>query len=56
MYMLNVEDLNVFYGQSHILFDVSMKVKPGRDCLLAWSKWCGKDNVVKGGYGASSGQ
>ena len=51
MFMLNIEDLNVFYGQSHILFDVSMRVKPGETACLLGRNGVGKTTLLKGVMG-----
>ncbi|MFQ5713903.1 MAG: urea ABC transporter ATP-binding subunit UrtE [Candidatus Scalinduaceae bacterium] len=49
--MLNVEGLNVFYGESHILFDVGLKVKPGETACLLGRNGVGKTTLLKGVIG-----
>ncbi len=51
MFRLNIEDLNVFYGQSHILFDVGMKVKAGETACLLGRNGVGKTTLLKGVMG-----
>lgn len=51
MFMLNVEGLNVFYGESHILFDVGLKVKPGETACLLGRNGVGKTTLLKGVIG-----
>ena len=48
MSRLNIEGLNVFYGQSHILFDVGMKVKAGETACLLGRNGVGKTTLLKG--------
>ena len=48
MFTLKVEGLNVFYGESHILFDVDIKVKPGEVVCLSGRNGVGKTTLLKG--------
>ncbi|HWU38926.1 MAG TPA: ATP-binding cassette domain-containing protein, partial [Candidatus Acidoferrum sp.] len=45
--MLRVERLNVFYGQSHILRDVSLTVPPGQVVCLMGRNGVGKTTLLK---------
>lgn len=51
MFRLNVEGLHVFYGQSHILFDVDIKVKAGETACLLGRNGVGKTTLLKGVMG-----
>ena len=41
--MLEVEGIHTFYGLSHILFGVSLRVDPGEVVCLLGTKW-GREN------------
>jgi urea transport system ATP-binding protein len=45
--MLKVEKLNVFYGESHILRDVDMDVRPGQVVCLMGRNGVGKTTLLK---------
>ncbi len=45
--MLTVEALNTFYGQAHILFDVSLQVAPGEVVVLLGRNGAGKSTTLK---------
>ncbi len=45
--MLEVSDLNVFYGESHILRNVDMKVFPGKMVCLIGRNGVGKTTLLK---------
>ena len=45
--MLQVEKLNVYYGESHILRDVSFEVEPGRVTCLMGRNGVGKTTTLK---------
>jgi branched-chain amino acid transport system ATP-binding protein len=42
--MLEVEGIHTFYGLSHILFGVSLKVDPGEVVCLLGTKWSRENN------------
>ena len=45
--MLDVEAINTYYGLSHILFDVSLKVKSGQVVCLLGRNGAGKTTTLK---------
>jgi len=45
--MLEVEGIHTFYGMSHILFDVSLKVKQGQVVCLLGRNGAGKTTTLK---------
>ncbi len=45
--MLDVETINTYYGLSHILFDVSLKVKSGQVVCLLGRNGAGKTTTLK---------
>jgi urea transport system ATP-binding protein len=45
--MLEVSDLNVFYGESHILRNVDMKIFPGKMVCLIGRNGVGKTTLLK---------
>ncbi|HLY11156.1 MAG TPA: urea ABC transporter ATP-binding subunit UrtE [Planctomycetota bacterium] len=45
--MLKVEKLNVYYGESHILRDVDMEVRPGQVICLMGRNGVGKTTLLK---------
>ncbi|MFN3975274.1 MAG: ABC transporter ATP-binding protein, partial [Dehalococcoidia bacterium] len=47
MPLLEVERLNTFYGQSHILFDVSLTVEEGEVVCLLGRNGAGKSTTIK---------
>ena len=56
--MLNVENLCLHYGQSQILYDVSLTAAPGKITCLMGTNGVGKTSFLKalsGTYGPSSG-
>ena len=42
--MLEVEGIHTFYGLSHILFGVSLKVDPRRSGMSFGTKWSRENN------------
>ncbi len=48
MFMLTIEGLNVCYGESHILHDVVLKIKPGETACLLGRNGVGKTTTLKG--------
>lgn len=46
--MLKVDNLNIYYGESHVLHDVDMKVKPGQIVCLLGRNGVGKTTLLKG--------
>ena len=46
--MLKVDHLNVYYGESHILHDVDLKVAPGQIVCLLGRNGVGKTTLLKG--------
>jgi branched-chain amino acid transport system ATP-binding protein len=57
--ILEMRDVNVFYGASHILFDLSLEVKKGRTLALLGRNGAGKSTTMKaimGVAGVRSGQ
>ena len=47
MAVLDVRGLNVFYGQSHILRDVDLTVRPGQMVCLIGRNGVGKTTLLK---------
>jgi branched-chain amino acid transport system ATP-binding protein len=45
--MLKIENLNAYYGQAHILFDVSLEVKRGEVVALMGRNGAGKSTTIK---------
>jgi len=45
--MLQVRDMNTFYGLSHVLFGVSLDVKPGEIACLLGRNGAGKTTLVR---------
>ncbi|ATN37405.1 ABC transporter ATP-binding protein (plasmid) [Rhizobium sp. ACO-34A] len=45
--ILDMRDINVFYGASHILFDVSLQVAKGRTLALLGRNGAGKSTTMK---------
>lgn len=45
--LLSVEGLNAFYGKAHILFDVSLDVRPGEVVVLMGRNGAGKSTTMK---------
>jgi branched-chain amino acid transport system ATP-binding protein len=45
--MLEVESLNVYYGEIHVLWDISMKVERGEIVALIGSNGAGKTTLLK---------
>jgi len=45
--MLKVEDLNAFYGQAHVLRDVSISVAPGQVVVILGPNGHGKSTLLK---------
>lgn len=46
--MLKVDNLNIYYGESHVLHDVDMKVEPGQIVCLLGRNGVGKTTLLKG--------
>jgi branched-chain amino acid transport system ATP-binding protein len=47
MSLLEVQDLNSYYGDSHILFDVSLRVEPNEVVALLGRNGAGKSTTLK---------
>jgi len=45
--MLKIERLNVYYGESHILRDVDLEVRPGQVVCLMGRNGVGKTTLLK---------
>ena len=45
--MLRVDKINAFYGQAHILFDLSLEVGPGEVVVLLGRNGAGKSTTMK---------
>lgn len=45
--ILEVQDLNTFYGRSHILFDISLDVRPGETVCLMGRNGVGKTTTFR---------
>jgi urea transport system ATP-binding protein len=45
--ILDVQDLNVYYGESHILRDVDLSVAPGKMVCLIGRNGVGKTTLLK---------
>ena len=52
--MLRVDKINAFYGQAHILFDLSLDVKPGEVVVLLGPQWCGQIHDDENHHGPRS--
>jgi branched-chain amino acid transport system ATP-binding protein len=52
--MLKIDNLNAFYGQAHILFDVSLEVKRGEVVALMGRNGAGKSTTIKAAMGLLS--
>ena len=46
--MLTIDGLNVYYGESHILHDVDLKIKSGETACLLGRNGVGKTTTLKG--------
>ncbi|HHT9123605.1 MAG TPA: urea ABC transporter ATP-binding subunit UrtE [Candidatus Wunengus sp. YC63] len=46
--MLKVDHLNIYYGESHVLHDVDIKVDPGQIVCLLGRNGVGKTTLLKG--------
>jgi branched-chain amino acid transport system ATP-binding protein len=49
--MLKIDNLNAYYGQAHILFDVSLDVKRGEVVALMGRNGAGKSTTIKAAMG-----
>lgn len=49
--MLKLEQINTYYGQAHILFDVSLQVAPGEVVVLLGRNGAGKSTTLKSAIG-----
>lgn len=49
--LLEIENLNAFYGQAHILFDVSLNVRRGEVVALMGRNGAGKSTTMKAAMG-----
>ncbi len=45
--MLEVRALNLFYGESHILWDIDLTLKPGERYSLLGRNGVGKSSLVR---------
>ncbi len=45
--LLSVQGLNAYYGKAHILFDVSLEVRPGEVVVLMGRNGAGKSTTMK---------
>ncbi len=52
--ILDLKDVNVFYGASHILFDLSMQVAKGRTLALLGRNGAGKSTTMKAIMGVAA--
>lgn len=52
MSLLNLEDVDAYYGESHILRDVSMRVEEGEVCALLGRNGAGKTTALRSIAGA----
>ena len=51
MSLLEVEGLNSYYGESHILFDLSLRVEKHEAVALLGRNGAGKSTTLKSSYG-----
>ncbi|MEM2689654.1 MAG: ATP-binding cassette domain-containing protein, partial [Nitrososphaerota archaeon] len=52
--MIEVENLNAGYGNTHILFDVSLNVDGGTICAILGPNGSGKSTVLKTIFGLTN--
>ena len=46
--MLELENINVYYGKAHVLFDMSVYVKEGENCrFVGLPQWSGQDDHIE---------
>ncbi|MFB6123725.1 MAG: ABC transporter ATP-binding protein [Haloferacaceae archaeon] len=50
--LLELDDVNAYYGQSHILWDISMRVEEGEICALLGRNGAGKTTTLRSIAGA----
>ena len=45
--MIDIKNLEVFYGKEQILFDINLNIKPRQNIVIMGANGCGKTTLLK---------